>query len=215
MLVQEVGASAERELVPHARPALSRRKRALDLTGGLIALVVFLPLLLLIALIVRLESPGPALFRQRRGGLNGRTFTIFKFRTMRALDDGDTILQATNGDPRVTPFGALLRKTSMDELPQLLNVLTGDMSLVGPRPHALAHDKFYGQLIPNYHQRLRTRPGLTGLAQVAGLRGETRELNQMAERVRYDLRYIDEWSFLLDMKLLAGTLQALRSSRAV
>ena len=195
-------------------PASSIRKRSLDVVGAATALLLFLPLLLLIALLIRLESSGPIIFRQRRGGLNGRTFTIYKFRTMRVLEDGDMITQARPNDTRVTSFGALLRRTSMDELPQLLNVLKGDMSLVGPRPHALAHDRFYGDLIPNYAGRLRTRPGLTGLAQVAGLRGETRELNEMAERVRYDLRYIEQWSILLDLKLIAGTAQALRSRRA-
>jgi lipopolysaccharide/colanic/teichoic acid biosynthesis glycosyltransferase len=131
------------------------------------------------------------------------------------LDDGDEVQQACAGDPRVTLFGRLLRRTSMDELPQLLNVLRGDMSLVGPRPHALAHDRFYGQQIANYANRLRTRPGLTGLAQVHGFRGETRKLSQMAQRVEYDLRYIDEWSLGLDLKLIAGTAQALRSNRAL
>lgn len=198
-----------------AAPALSRRKRCLDIVGALFALLLFLPLLTLIAMAIRLESPGPIIFRQRRGGLNGRPFTIFKFRTMQVLDDGDEIQQARRGDPRITQVGRLLRRTSMDELPQLLNILKGDMSLVGPRPHALAHDRYYGQRIANYAERLRTRPGLTGLAQVCGLRGETREVREMAERIEYDLRYIDEWSMALDLKLIAGTAQALRSQRAL
>ena len=215
MLIQNVSdVVVELAPVSAARPACSRGKRWLDVAGSAFALVLFLPLLALIVLAIRIESPGPAIFKQRRGGLNGRIFTIYKFRTMRAQDDGDTILQATYGDPRVTPLGLLLRRTSMDELPQLINVLKGEMSLVGPRPHALAHDQFYGRLIPEYGQRLRTRPGLTGLAQVAGLRGETRELDEMAERVRHDLRYIEEWSLGLDLQLIAGTAQALRSKRA-
>ncbi|HEX5775336.1 MAG TPA: sugar transferase [Caulobacteraceae bacterium] len=197
-----------------APPALSRGKRALDLVGAVVAIILFLPLLLIIAAAIRLESPGPAVFRQRRGGLNGRTFTIYKFRTMRAQEDGDVILQAYSGDERITWLGRLLRRTSMDELPQLVNVLKGEMSLVGPRPHALAHDRFYGELIPDYARRLRTRPGLTGLAQVAGLRGETREIDLMAERVRHDLRYIEEWSLLLDLQLIAGTAQALAAREA-
>ena len=197
-----------------APPALSRAKRALDLFGAVVALILFLPLLLILAAAIRLESPGPAIFRQRRGGLNGRPFTIYKFRTMRTQEDGDVILQAYSGDERITWLGALLRRTSMDELPQLLNIVKGEMSLVGPRPHALAHDRFYGELIPDYARRLRTRPGLTGLAQVCGLRGETRELDLMAERVRHDLRYIDDWSLLLDLQLIAGTAQALAAREA-
>lgn len=215
MLVQNVSdVVIEFAPVPAARPARSRGKRVLDIAGAALALALFLPLLALITLAIRLESPGPVIFKQRRGGLHGRIFTIYKFRTMRVLDDGDTILQATSDDPRVTPLGLLLRRTSMDELPQLMNVLKGEMSLVGPRPHAVAHDQFYGRLIPEYRQRLRTRPGLTGLAQVAGLRGETKEVTEMAERVRHDLRYIEEWSLALDLQLIAGTAQALRSKRA-
>ena len=197
-----------------AAPALSRGKRALDLFGAALAIILLLPLLLIIAAAIRLESPGPAVFRQRRGGLNGAAFTIYKFRTMRTQEDGDIILQAYSGDERITRLGTLLRRTSMDELPQLVNVVRGEMSLVGPRPHALAHDRFYGELIPDYARRMRTRPGLTGLAQVAGLRGETRELDQMAERVRHDLRYIEEWSLLLDLQLIAGTAQALLTREA-
>ena len=214
MLVQDPIVTTDNPFVPLAQPASSRVKRCLDIAGSLFGLVLFLPFLALIALAIRLESPGPIIFRQRRGGLHGRPFTIYKFRTMRTLDDGDTIQQASAGDPRVTPLGALLRRTSVDELPQLVNVLRGDMSLVGPRPHALAHDRFYGPLIPQYAERLRTRPGLTGLAQVAGLRGETRELNEMAERVKHDVRYIEEWSFVLDLQLIAGTARALSSKRA-
>jgi len=214
MLVQDPILTTDNPVVPSALPASSRVKRCVDIGGSLFGLVLFLPFLALIALAIRLDSPGPIIFRQRRGGLNGQPFTIYKFRTMRALDDGDIIPQVSCGDPRVTRLGALLRRTSIDELPQLVNVLRGDMSLVGPRPHALAHDRFYGQLISQYSQRLRTRPGLTGLAQVAGLRGETRELDEMAARVRHDLRYIDEWSLLLDVQLLAGTAKALSSKRA-
>ena len=214
MLVQDPSFTTDDPAVRVALPASSRAKRCFDIAGSLFGLLLLLPFLVLIGVAIRLESRGPIVFRQRRGGLNGEPFTIYKFRTMRVLEDGDVIQQASLSDPRVTPLGALLRRTSVDELPQLVNVLRGEMSLVGPRPHALAHDRFYGQLISDYSERLRTRPGLTGMAQVAGLRGETRELNEMAERVKYDVRYIDEWSFLLDLQLLAGTAKALSSTRA-
>lgn len=194
--------------------AVNPVKRLLDILGAAVLLILLLPLLASIAVAIRLESSGPAIFRQHRGGLHGRPFVILKFRTMRALDDGEIIVQATTNDPRITPVGALLRRSSMDELPQLWNVLKGDMSFVGPRPHALAHDDFYGQLIANYHLRFLARPGLTGMAQVAGLRGETAELGQMADRVRLDLRYVEEWSLLLDLKLLLGTPKALASKKA-
>lgn len=189
-------------------------KRLLDILAAVALLMLLLPLLVSIAGAIRLESSGPAIFRQHRGGLHGRPFVILKFRTMRALDDGEIVVQATSGDPRITRLGSILRRTSVDELPQLWNVLKGDMSLVGPRPHALAHDEFYGQLIPNYHLRSLARPGLTGMAQVAGLRGETAEVDQMAARVRLDIRYVEEWSLLLDLKLLLGTPAALASSKA-
>ena len=189
-----------------ACPATSGLKRGLDFAVAAAALLVLAPLLLLIALVVRLETPGPALFSQRRGGLGGKPFVIYKFRTMDVREDGDTIRHATRLDPRVTGFGAFLRKTSIDELPQLINVLKGDMSLVGPRPHALAHDEYYGEKIPAYAERLTVKPGLTGLAQVSGLRGEILGLDCMARRVAADLDYIRSWSVMLDLKLLVLTL---------
>ncbi|RAK66566.1 sugar transferase [Phenylobacterium kunshanense] len=199
---------------PHQAPrpsaaaavAVSRRKRAFDVMVALAALVVFLPLLLLIGLMVRLESPGPALFRQRRTGLNGRVFTVFKFRTMTVAEDGDTVRQATRGDARVTALGAILRKFSIDELPQFLNVLRGDMSLIGPRPHALAHDEAWSQAVPDYDRRFRARPGLTGYAAVCGFRGEVKELQAIVDRVNADNEYIDTWSFALDMRIVWRTL---------
>lgn len=183
----------------------SRAKRAMDILGASFALLVFLPLLLTIALAVRLDSGGPVIFKQRRTGHNGRIFVIYKFRTMTVAEDCSNVTQATRGDSRVTAVGAILRKLSLDELPQLLNILKGDMSVVGPRPHALAHDSHYGELIPTYADRFRAKPGLTGLAQVNGLRGELRELRCMDDRVRADNLYIESWSLGLDVAILAKT----------
>ena len=186
--------------------ATSRRKRAFDITMAFGALMAFLPLLLVIAMLVRLESRGPALFRQRRTGLNGQIFTVFKFRTMTVAEDGETVRQATLGDARITALGAILRKLSLDELPQLLNVLRGDMSLIGPRPHAVAHDEAWGDVVPNYDRRFRARPGLTGYAAVCGFRGEVKELQAIIDRVESDNEYIDTWTFALDMKIIWRTI---------
>jgi len=180
-------------------------KRAIDILGAALALLVFLPLLCTIALMVRLESGGPAIFRQRRTGHQGRIFTIYKFRTMTVAEDGGNVRQATRGDARVTAIGGILRKLSLDELPQFLNVLKGDMSIVGPRPHALAHDGYYGEEIPAYVDRFRAKPGLTGLAQVNGLRGEIQDLRCMRDRIAADNLYIDSWSLGLDVAILAKT----------
>jgi len=189
-----------------ARVAESRRKRAFDLLMAFGALMVFLPLLLTIAMLVRLETPGPALFRQRRTGLNGRIFTVYKFRTMTVAEDGDVVRQATREDARITTLGAILRKFSLDELPQLLNVLKGDMSLIGPRPHAVAHDEAWSKTVPGYALRFRAKPGLTGYAAVSGFRGEVRDLQAIVDRVQSDNEYIDTWSFGLDMKIVWRTL---------
>lgn len=180
-------------------------KRAMDVlvAGG--ALLFFAPLLALVAVLIKLESPGPVLFRQARGGLNGQAFTIFKFRSMRCQENGANVVQAKRDDDRITTIGRILRKTSIDELPQLLNVLRGDMSIVGPRPHALAHDEHYGAVIPNYHLRFRTRPGLTGLAQIKGLRGGTSAVEAMAARVDADNDYIERWTLSGDIKILLMT----------
>jgi len=180
-------------------------KRVVDIVAGLAAILVFLPLLVCIAVMVRLESPGPAIFKQRRTGHQGQIFTIYKFRTMTVTEDSGDIKHATKGDKRVTAIGAVLRKLSLDELPQFLNVLKGDMSLVGPRPHALAHDDYYGGLIPTYSDRFRAKPGLTGLAQVNGLRGEIQDLRGMRNRIAADNLYIDSWSLGLDIAILAKT----------
>jgi Undecaprenyl-phosphate glucose phosphotransferase len=183
-------------------------KRVLDLTAGSVLLLFLLPVLLAIIAAVRLDSPGPVLFRQRRIGLHGKPFCIYKFRTMRTLDDGPVVQQACRADARVTRVGAVLRKYSLDELPQLLNVLKGDMSLVGPRPHALAHDVQYCQAIALYAARHKMRPGITGWAQVNGWRGATPQVQMMEQRVQHDLWYIDHWSFWLDIKILARTVVA-------
>ncbi|WP_293383509.1 sugar transferase [Phenylobacterium sp. SCN 70-31] len=192
---------------PVAMPvATSRRKRAFDIVLSAGALLFFLPLLLTVALLVRLESPGPALFRQRRTGLNGVIFTVFKFRTMRVEEDGAVVRQATQNDSRVTALGAILRKYSIDELPQLLNVLRGEMSLIGPRPHAVAHDELWTEQVPGYARRFRARPGLTGYAAICGFRGEVKEFQAILDRVESDNEYIDTWSFGLDVKIVWRTI---------
>jgi Undecaprenyl-phosphate glucose phosphotransferase len=185
-------------------------KGALDFIVATAALVLLSPLMLTVAILVKLDSPGPALFRQTRVGLNGSKFRIFKFRTMRTLDDdSDTIRQATRDDERVTRVGRWLRATSVDELPQLLNVLWGEMSIVGPRPHAVAHDTEYDGAIANYALRLRVKPGITGWAQVCGFRGETPNLDLMLKRIEHDLWYIHNWSFWLDSLIVFRTAGAL------
>jgi lipopolysaccharide/colanic/teichoic acid biosynthesis glycosyltransferase len=152
-----------------------------------------------------LDSAGGVIFRQARRGFNGRPFNIWKFRSMTASENGDCVLQATRQDARVTRIGKLLRRTSMDELPQLWNVLRGEMSLVGPRPHALAHDSYYDQMISNYAYRHHMKPGLTGWAQVNGLRGETPTIGLMEKRVEYDVWYVSNWSIWLDVRILVRT----------
>ena len=178
----------------------------LDLTVASLALLLFLPLLLLIAAAIRAEGPGEVLFRQARTGLQGRRFTILKFRTMRAAASAEAeVRQASRGDPRVTRVGRVLRRLSLDELPQLLNVLRGDMSLVGPRPHALTHDAAWAELAPGYAYRFQAKPGLTGLAQVRGLRGEIHDEESLRRRIAADIEYVDTWSLAGDLKLLALT----------
>jgi Undecaprenyl-phosphate glucose phosphotransferase len=191
------------------RPPLSIEeraiKRSLDLILALVAGIILLPLLAIVALIIKLDSKGPVLFTQARNGFNNRTFRILKFRTLNTLEDGANIKQVTRNDHRVTRVGRLLRQTSIDELPQLWNVICGDMSIVGPRPHATAHNSQYGKLIANYAFRHHVKPGLTGWAQINGLRGETCTVELMKRRVELDLWYIDNWSFWLDFKIIART----------
>jgi lipopolysaccharide/colanic/teichoic acid biosynthesis glycosyltransferase len=169
------------------------------------ALVVLSPLLLMVGIAIKLESPGPALFLQRRGGVFGRPFLIYKFRTMRAADDGRVVNQAQQDDPRVTRFGAILRELCVDELPQLINVVRGEMSLVGPRPHAVAHDEKFAAIDARYPRRHRARPGLTGLAQVSGCRGIAADASSVRSRTGFDVQYVDNWSFGLDLSILVKT----------
>ncbi len=180
-------------------------KMAEDLIIASLALILAAPAMALIALAIKYDSPGPVFFRQRRHGYNHQVIEVLKFRTMTVLDDGDVIKQATKNDRRVTRVGRILRRTSLDELPQLINVLRGEMSIVGPRPHALAHNTYYGELIENYANRHRVKPGITGWAQVHGCRGETQNDEMMAERVKYDLDYIERWSLWLDIKIIIMT----------
>jgi Undecaprenyl-phosphate glucose phosphotransferase len=190
-------------------------KQALDRMLAATSLVLLMPFFAVITAAIRLESPGPAFFLQTRGGFNGRPFKIYKFRTMSTLDDGSVIVQASKKDRRVTHLGALLRKLSIDELPQLLNVLRGEMSLVGPRPHALAHDNEYNRLITTYAIRHKMKPGITGWAQVNGFRGETPEIGMMRRRVESDLWYIESWSLWLDIRILLLTVvRVLKSEKA-
>jgi putative colanic acid biosynthesis UDP-glucose lipid carrier transferase len=181
-------------------------KRLTDVILSLAVLVLALPLFALVALLVRLSSPGPVIFRQRRYGLDGREIIVYKFRTMTVTEDGHEVRQASKTDSRVTRIGAFLRRSSIDEIPQLLNVLQGRMSLVGPRPHAVAHNEQYRKLIKGYMVRHKVLPGITGLAQVNGCRGETSNLEDMEARVRYDLDYLRHWSPTLDFKILVLTL---------
>ncbi len=181
-------------------------KRASDiaLASGILALV--LPLMACIAIGIKLSSPGPVLFRQRRYGLDGKEIVVYKFRTMTVLEDGNVIKQATRNDHRVTRFGAFLRQFSLDELPQFINVLQGRMSVVGPRPHAVAHNEMYRKLIRGYMIRHKVKPGITGLAQVSGLRGETDTLDKMKARIECDLAYLRNWSLQLDLQIVLKTI---------
>ena len=183
-------------------------KTAEDYAVGVPAFILLSPLMLAIAIALKLEGKGPVFFTQQRHGFNHKVFRIFKFRTMTVLEDGAEIPQARANDPRVTKLGAFLRRYSLDELPQIYNVLRGEMSLVGPRPHALAHNHQYALAIENYSGRHKVKPGMTGWAQVNGCRGETSENERMAERVRYDLEYVDNWSLWFDLKIMVLTFAA-------
>ncbi len=180
-------------------------KRLTDIGLSVVILLLFLPLLLLIAVLVKMSSPGPVIFKQRRYGLDGREIAVYKFRTMSVTEDGEQIRQASKADSRITRIGRILRRTSMDELPQLINVLQGRMSLVGPRPHAVAHNEEYRKLIKGYMVRHKVLPGITGLAQVNGCRGETSQLEEMEARVNYDLDYLRHWTPMLDIKIILLT----------
>jgi putative colanic acid biosynthesis UDP-glucose lipid carrier transferase len=182
-------------------------KRISDVVLASLILIVISPLLIAIALGVKLSSPGPVIFRQRRNGLDGGEIVVYKFRSMTTQDDGDVVPQATRDDPRITRFGAFLRRTSFDELPQFFNVLQGSMSIVGPRPHAVTHNEQYRQIIKAYMVRHKVKPGITGWAQVNGQRGETDTIEKMRARVEYDLEYLRNWSLALDLRIIAGTIR--------
>ncbi len=175
---------------------------------GLILLILASPILVLVTIAVKLQGKGPILFAQQRHGFNHEVFKIYKFRSMTVAEDGDKVVQAQKGDARITPIGAFLRRYSLDELPQLINVVKGNMSLVGPRPHALAHNHQYARTVENYSGRHKVKPGITGWAQVNGYRGETSENEMMEDRVKYDLEYIDNWSIIFDAKILVMTVMA-------
>jgi putative colanic acid biosynthesis UDP-glucose lipid carrier transferase len=180
-------------------------KRMSDVVLASLILLLLTPLMLAIAIGVKLTSPGPVIFKQRRYGLEGEEITVYKFRSMTVCEDGADVPQATKSDMRITPFGAFLRRTSLDELPQFINVLQGRMSIVGPRPHAVAHNEMYRKLISGYMIRHKVKPGITGWAQVNGLRGETETLDKMKARVEYDIEYLRDWSLFLDLWIIART----------
>jgi Undecaprenyl-phosphate glucose phosphotransferase len=180
-------------------------KRVMDVVVAAVALVFFLPVMLLTSVAIKLDSRGPVIFRQNRKGFNGREFVMFKFRTMTVQENGPAVAQATREDPRVTPIGRLLRSASIDELPQLLNVLKGEMSLIGPRPHALAHDDYFEKILGDYAFRHHVKPGITGWAQCNGARGATPTVEHISERVKLDLWYINNWSLWLDIQIIIKT----------
>jgi len=199
----------------HWRPRFGRSvlcaglKRTFDVIAAALVLLFLLPSCVAIAVSIALEGPGPILFRQQRTGYRGRVFTIYKFRTMTMAGPDASVSHATREDERVTRIGRFLRETSLDEIPQLLNVLRGEMALVGPRPHAVEHDRHYAALLPRYDRRFAVRPGLTGLAQIQGLRGEVQDLRSMARRIDADLLYASHWSFMGDVAIMVRTLPLL------
>jgi putative colanic acid biosynthesis UDP-glucose lipid carrier transferase len=201
---------SQTQLPGETAPAVqSWRKRTFDLVVASLAVLFLAPVMVLLALAIVVETGGPALFRQARTGHRGKTFVILKFRTMTVAECGDRARQATLHDDRITSVGLILRKLSLDELPQLLNVIRGEMSLVGPRPHAVGHDEQFAGSIPAYPLRFMAKPGLTGLAQVRGHRGEIRGPQCIQDRVSADCEYIENWSFALDMQIILRTIPLL------
>ncbi len=182
-------------------------KRIFDVVVSSLILLMISPLMILLAIGVKLSSPGPVFFKQRRYGMDGEEILVYKFRSMRTMDNGDKVEQAKRNDARVTPFGAFIRKTSLDELPQMINVLQGKMSIVGPRPHAVAHNEHYRKLIHGYMWRHKVKPGITGLAQVSGFRGETDTIEKMEGRVLHDIIYLKNWSIWLDILIILKTIK--------
>ncbi len=202
---------------PAARPralyANGAVKRLVDLAIAIPTLIVLAPLLAVLAVLIRATSEGPAMFRQTRLGRNGAPFQIYKFRTMTVLENGPVIVQAVKNDARVTKVGSWMRRLSLDELPQLLNVVKGEMSLIGPRPHALAHDRHYGHAIDGYDLRQMVKPGISGWAQVHGHRGATMTISEMRERLAYDVWYARNATFVLDLKVIARTFKEVLGQR--
>ena len=182
-------------------------KRVSDVILSSVILVLISPILAILAIGVKMSSPGPVIFKQKRNGLDGEEIIVYKFRSMRAMDNGHVVKQATKDDPRITRFGAFIRKTSLDELPQFINVLQGRMSIVGPRPHAVAHNEEYRRLIKAYMVRHKVKPGITGWAQVNGYRGETDTIEKMQARVEYDLEYLRNWTLTLDLQIIIRTIR--------
>lgn len=197
----------------YAPVASSQAKRLFDIFLSFFALIFLAPVFILISIIVKLNSNGPIIFRQRRTGLNGKEFYIWKFRTMTVTEDSEVVIQAKVNDSRVTYFGKFLRRTSLDELPQIVNVLKGDMSLVGPRPHALSHDYSFSHLLDTYAERFNTRPGITGLAQINGHRGEIHSQYELEKRIKSDIYYIENWTFALDLIIILKTIPLLISDK--
>ena len=217
--VESLGIDLKREMLddievyttyenPLANPVNKLIKRTFDIVMSVVALLVTLPFLPIIWIIIKIQSPGPLLFKQERTGVDGKSFNMLKFRSMHVNADADR-LQATKDDPRKYPFGNFMRKANVDELPQFLNVLKGDMSIVGPRPHMLAHTQQYSELIDKYMVRHFVKPGVTGWAQVTGFRGETKELWQMEGRVKRDIWYIEHWSIWLDIRIMWMTVKSM------
>lgn len=186
-------------------------KRAFDLVCATAGLIILSPLLMVVSIAIKIDSHGPVFFRQVRHGFNNEEIQVLKFRSMSCMDDGRTFKQAVENDPRVTRIGRILRSTNIDELPQLINVLRGEMSIVGPRPHATAHNSLFANSITPFSRRHNVKPGITGWAQVNGYRGVTDTLEKMQRRIEYDLQYIDHWSFLLDLKIIVMTLFSKRA----
>jgi len=221
--VQELSSLTSAQIAPFGhlhtiqlyRPPLSAFelfiKRAFDLVFASISLLILSPLFLIVAIAIKLDSRGPIFFRQTRHGFNNEEIRVLKFRSMTCMEDGDQFTQATENDPRVTHIGRIIRRTNIDELPQLINVLSGEMSIVGPRPHATTHNEMFDKVIAPFSRRHNVKPGITGWAQVNGHRGSTDTLGKMQERIEYDLQYIDNWSFLFDMKIIAMTLLTRRA----
>lgn len=190
---------------PLANPYNKFAKRAFDIIVSSLFLTLVYPFVFIfVAIMIKIKSPGPIYFKQKRTGLDGKIFNCIKFRSMKVNDDSDKV-QATKDDPRKYPFGDFMRKTNIDELPQFINVWKGDMSLVGPRPHMLKHTEEYSRLINRFMVRHLAKPGITGLAQVSGFRGETKYIDQMEGRVLKDIEYIENWTFLLDLKIMIKT----------